>query len=74
MHIQISCGCIFHDNYVIDNCRSGCHETVVLCSLVCNFAWEWLRQGLTGCGLSKACEIYAFMSCVAQILILCQNT
>ena len=47
---------------------------VGLCSLVCNFACEWLRQGLTGCGLGKARGIYAFMSCVAQMLILFQNT
>ena len=44
-----------------------------LCSLVCNFAWELLRQGLTGCGLSKAREMYAFMSCVTQILIFCKS-
>ena len=46
---------------------------VGLCSLVCNFACERLRQGLTGSGLSKVREIYAFMSCVAQMLILFQN-
>ena len=38
VHTQISCRYIVHDNYVIDDCRSNCHEMGMLCSLVCNFA------------------------------------
>ena len=68
MHTQISCWYIVHGNYVIDDCRSNCHEMGMLCSLVCNFArlnWRWL---------SKARDSYGFMSCVAQMLILCRYT